>query len=340
MNEMNETNEITETGYDLKPARKTFSRIGIALCVILLAALIAQVLFLAIATVIEGEQNWFLTSSWGFWVLSFVPLYAVAIPCGLLLMRKLPRQKPEDRKMGAAEFVMLIPICMCLMYGGSIIGNILSSVLSGGTAENQLLKYAMDSNPLKIVVMVILAPLLEEYVCRKQIIDRTRQYGEKVAVVLSAVAFGLLHQNLFQFFYAFAVGLVFGYVYIRTGRMRYTVALHSILNFMGSVLAPWVLTLVDPDLMASLDPNMPPEELMAIYSQILPGLMIYLLYAFALFGLSIAGIVLIIVNRKKVIWKEAENPLPKGTAFKTAYLNVGMILYIVVCLASFVIALL
>lgn len=336
---MNEMNEIMETGYDLKPAKKTFSRIGLSLCVILLAAFLAQILIMVIATIIGGQQNWFVTSSWGFWILSFAPLYAIAIPCGLLVMGKLPGQKPAEHKLGVAEFVILIPICMCLMYGGSIIGNILSMVLSGGNAENQLLEYAMDSNPLKIVVMVILAPLLEEYVCRKQIIDRTRQYGEKVAVVLSAFTFGLLHQNLFQFFYAFAVGLVLGYVYIRTGRMRYTVALHSILNFMGSVLAPWILNLVDQDLMASLDPTMPVEEMMAIYSQILPGLMIYMLYAMALFGLSIAGIILIVLNRKKVIWKEAENPLPKGTAFKTAYLNVGMILYIVVCLVFFVIAL-
>ena len=227
-----------------------------------------------------------------------------------------------------------------LHYGGNLIGTVLSMLLSGGTAQNTVAEYAMDSSPMKVLVMVILAPLLEEYVCRKQIIDRTRQYGEKVAVFLSALTFGLLHQNLFQFFYAFALGLVFGYIYIRTGRLRYTVLLHGIINFMGAVIAPWLISLLDMDALMNMNPNAAPEELMALYAEILPGLMVFLLYALFLMGMAITGLVLLILKCRQLVWKEADAQLPKGTAVKTVYLNVGMVLYVLLCVASIIFALL
>ena len=258
---------------------------------------------------------------------------------GLLVLRKLPAQAPEKSKLGLDRFLMFLPICFCLMYGGNIIGNVLSSLLSGGTAENAILDYAMDTNPLKVLVLVILAPLLEEYVCRKQIIDRTRQYGEKTAVVLSAVVFGLLHQNLFQFFYAFGLGLVFAYIYTRTGRLRYSVILHSIINFMGSVVAPWILSLVNPDAFVGADPSASPEQVMALMREVLPGLLLTLLYSLFLLGMSIAGLVLLVVRSKRVIWKDSPEQLPQGTAVKTVYLNVGMILYILICVATTVLTL-
>lgn len=330
---------MNETSYDLAPARKTFSRIGLALCAILVITLVLQLLLVTVPAQLWGKDNWLATSSWGTWIISFAPMYLVAIPVCLLIMQKLPAQTPQDNKLSAKNLLVFLPICFCVVYGGNIIGTLLSYILSGGQAQNAVVDLAMDTNPLKVLVMVILAPLLEEYVCRKQIIDRTRQYGEKTAVFLSALTFGLLHLNLFQFFYAFGLGLVFAYIYTRTGRLRYTVLLHSIVNFMGSVIVPWILSLLDMDALANMDPNGTTEELIALYSQILPGLSVFLLYALCLMGMVIAGLVLLILRWKKLIWKEAESPLPKGTAAKTVYLNVGMVLYILLCLAFIVLSL-
>lgn len=328
-----------EMMYDLRPARRVFSRIGFALSAILVIATVLQLVVFLVPELIWGEDNWMNTSSWGMWIGSFLPLYAVAIPLGVLIMKGAPAYKVEEHKLPAKAFLVIVPVCFCLMYGGNLIGTVLSMLLSGGTAENALVDYAMDTNPLKILVIVILAPLLEEYVCRKQIIDRTLVYGEKTAVLLSALAFGLLHQNLFQFFYAFALGLVFAYLYTRTGRLRYPVLLHSIINFMGSVVAPWILSLLDPEALLSLDPNASTEELVALMGQILPGLLVYFLYAFLLFGLSIAGLVLLLVNRKKLMWRWTAGQLPRGTEAKTVYGNAGMVVYTVLCLAMMVLAL-
>lgn len=331
---------MNESAYALKPARKAFSRIGLAFCAILVVATVTQLLWIIVPTLLWGEDNWFLTSSWGFWISSFAPLYGIAIPVGLLIMRKLPAQPPQDNKPRFTIFLVLFPICFLMMFVGSLLGNILSALFSGGTAENPVTDYVMDQNPLKVVVIVILAPVLEEYVCRKQIIDRVGQYGEKTAMILSALIFGLLHQNLFQFFYAFGIGLVLGYLYIRTGRLRYPIIFHGIINFMGSVIAPWILTLVNEEALANLDPNLPTEQLIALYREILPGLLISMAYTFFYLGLAIAGLVLLIVMWRRREFRKTSAQLPKNTVVKTVYLNVGMVLYVLLCIGAFVLALL
>ena len=322
---------MEETSFDLQPARKAFSRIGFAMSAIMVLSTLLQLLYILISKAIWGPESWFISSSWGMWIGSFAPLYLVAIPVGLLIMRKLPTQKPEDNKLSFRQLFVFIPMSMCLMYIGNLIGNALSMFLSGGQAQNALMNYAMDTNPIKILVVVILAPLLEEYVCRKQIIDRTRQYGEKTAVFLSAFVFALLHKNLFQFFYAFALGIIFAYIYTRTGRLRYSVILHAVVNFLGSVVAPWVLSYVDLEAIANLDPNLPAEELMQTMISILPGYLLLMVYANLLMGLSIFGLILLLIRRKKTQWQQSDAQLPKGKAGKTVLLNVGMILYIVIC---------
>lgn len=331
---------MDELTYDLKPARKVFSRIGLAMCAILLISTVLQVIWFAVPIALWGEDNWFSNASWSMWLGTIVPLYLIAIPIGLLMLRKLPAQAPETSKLDTKDFLLLLPMCVCVMYAGNLVGTMLSLILSGGTAENAVINYALDSSPLKVLVMVILAPLLEEYVCRKQIIDRTKQYGEKVAVFLSAIVFGLLHQNLFQFFYAFGLGLVFAYLYLRTGRLRYPVLLHGFINFLGAVVAPWLMSNLDMAALESLDLAATEEEIIEILLPMLPGFVMYMLYAMLLLGCSIWGLILLILKCRKLKWQEAEAQLPKGTAAKTVYLNVGMVLYILICIACFVLALL
>ena len=55
-----------------------------------------------------------------------------------------------------------------------------------------------------------------------------------------------------------------------------------------------------------------------------------------LIAITIIGIVLLINNRKNIHLLEGEIKLEKGTVAKTIYLNVGMILYIVLCVISMI----
>lgn len=51
------------------------------------------------------------------------------------------------------------------------------------------------------------------------------------ANVIQALAFGILHLNITQGIYAFVIGMVLGWMFGRTGRLRYGIALHLAINF-------------------------------------------------------------------------------------------------------------
>jgi hypothetical protein len=90
-----------------------------------------------------------------------------------------------------------------------------------------------------------LAPIFEELIFRKFLIDRTYKYGERNAIILSGLMFGLFHTNLGQFFYAFIIGAIFAWVYIRTGNILYSMSMHLLINLLGGTVPILLLSHVD-----------------------------------------------------------------------------------------------
>lgn len=263
------------------------------------------------------------------WVMTFVPIYLAAMPAALLIMRKIPGDTASPVKMPRKQFLMLLLIGFPVMYAGNIIGILLSFLLSGGTAQNGLLEYINSSPAMTAILAVLIAPFAEEYIFRKQLIDRIARYGETCAIFVSALAFALFHMNLFQFFYAFGLGILLAYLYIRTRMLRYPVVLHMVINFMGSVLAPWILSLVDLELLdAAAAGTAAVEEIF----KALPGLTIYLGYCGLLLILNAAGFVLLLIRWKKRVILPASRELAGRDRFRVIFANTGMILYTAICL--------
>ena len=315
----------------LRQARRDFSRIGASLCLMV-------VIWYALATVLEGALYAAVggkgeAPNWVTYVGSGVPLYLIAMPIAVMLMGKSTVIETRKFDMKPGLFFKLLLMCLPMMWAGSVFGSMLSMVLSNGEATDRVADLAMQTNIWNVVFLVIVGPIFEEWLFRKQLIDHTRKYGEKTAILLSGLAFGLFHMNLFQFFYAFLLGLMFGYVYTRTSKLRYSTAMHMIINFNGGVLAPWVLTRVDLDQLekvseAAENGNAAAMEQWA--SQNVEGLAIMLVY-FVLYGAVIlAGFVLLIRNFKKFEFYTAPEELPRGTRAKTVCGNVGMIMFIMV----------
>ena len=312
-------------------AKKDFSRFGFALLAIAVITTLLQVLVVALfqySPILENELMR--------WILTMAPMYLVGVPVGYLLIRRIPAETAEQQKLSFGRFWVLFLICLPIMYGGNLIGTCLSSLLSGGNAENVLLDYIMGNPLYSFLFTVLLAPFLEELIFRKLLIDRLGKYGEKTVLLFSAAAFGLFHMNLFQFFYAFGLGLIFAYVYIRTRRLRYPVIMHMIINFLGSVVAPLLLSLVDLDALTSLETGaLAAEEMLAM----LPGMLAYLGYLLVYLGCVIAGLVLLILRWKKRSFQASTQELPAGAAFRGVYVNAGVISFAAFCLLMIVLAL-
>jgi hypothetical protein len=72
---------------------------------------------------------------------------------------------------------------------------------------------------------------------------------------------------------------------------------------------------------------------MAALESIMPWLLGFGAYVLVLIGLAITGLVLLCINKRRVSFVPAELELPKESRFRTVYVNVGMILFIIGCTA-------
>ena len=320
---------------DRRRARAIFSRLGIGVTLVLVLSSAVQ---LILAAVLERAAPGWRSWPYSMWLMGFAPLYLVGIPAGVLVARRAPAMPPEQGPMTVGRYFCIILICVFVMQAGNIFGLMVQGLirlLLGLEAVNPIETFATDDSLLlRILFMVILAPLIEEFVFRKTLIDRMRPYGEKLAVVTSAAMFGLFHGNISQMFYAFTLGLVFGWVYLRTGKLRYTVGLHMIVNFFFGVLSVEILHWATPGLEAM--EKMGTANAADLTALQMLGLAAYYLYTAAIFGAVIAGLVLLIVKGRRVRFQSAPLELPRGQRFSTVWINVGMILFAVLCAASIV----
>ncbi|MBQ8431503.1 MAG: CPBP family intramembrane metalloprotease [Clostridia bacterium] len=233
---------------DLRAARRRLAVPAFAIAFVFLCSLLVQV---GAVAVIRRYFPALLEIDWFPWILSMVPMYGVAMPLSLLLFRLAPPEEPASPrgKLSFPAFLGLWAICISLTFAGNILGQIVNSIIGSITGEmpsNDLESLTLAS-PLWINLLFagILAPVMEEIFYRKLVIDRLRPFGDLPAILLSGLLFGLIHGNFHQFFYAAAIGLLFGYIYLYTGSIKTTLALHMCINLMGGVYSVEMLKKFD-----------------------------------------------------------------------------------------------
>lgn len=270
---------------------------------------------------------------------SVLPMYLVGIPAFCLVLKNRPREAIPTRKISGIELLTLFLISRFLILAGSYVSTLLLSFgekAFGVTSENALDSLVSDM-PLWLTTLVvaILAPVVEEFLFRRAVIDRLLPYGRAYAVVFSALIFGLAHGNFYQFFYAFFLGLLFGYIYARSGNILYTVCLHIATNLLGSVLT-LPFTEIAEKVTAALG-----EGTTADILRVCSSLDYLTLYSFVgvRFGVALMGLVLFILyfgNFRKFFTEKA--PLSPRSAAKAAFLNVGFFLFFAASLLTFVLS--
>lgn len=97
--------------------------------------------------------------------------------------------------------------------------------------------FASERSPVgSLVVLVLVAPLTEEPLCRGLMLHGfLSRYSPRKAVLLSALLFAGLHMNPWQFISAFALGGLLGWWFLRTGSLVPCIFGHAFYN--GCVFA-------------------------------------------------------------------------------------------------------
>lgn len=326
-------------GPRLEKRRNIFSRFGLSCFVILAVTVLLQLGGRVLVQAIHPEWR---SEAWYLLGLTFGPMYLIGVPLGILLLTRVPKADFLPRKMRLRDLLIFLLMCFPLLYVGNLIGTVLSTLLHtlvGTTPSNPLDAYLSGSRFwITAVVAVVIAPVIEETIFRKLLIDRIRPYGEGISVLVSAVTFGLFHGNFNQFFYAFGLGALFAFVYVKTGRVRYTVMLHMAINFVGGFLGPLLVRGLDVTQLSKLRGDGAEEALRYLSGHVLQVLALSL-YSLSLMTLAIIGLVLLITRRRAFSFEPGQLQLNRGQLLKTAFINWGMALLFLGTVAMFVMSL-
>ena len=220
---------------DVKKERQNVANLAMGIASITLFTIVAQVVLTVILLIVAPQINYTTTVQL---ILNAVTMYGIGMPLSMVFFSRCDIMPAEKKNPKFLTVVALIPICFLLTYVGSVLGTMVESLvasLMGRSAYNPV-ESAVSSVPLWAVFLffVVLAPIFEEIFYRRVVINRLRRYGDLPAILVSGILFGVIHGNLSQFFYAAMLGILLGAVYVHTGKLRYTISLHMMINFMGS----------------------------------------------------------------------------------------------------------
>lgn len=319
--------EGREKKMDEKSMKKSFSGLGFRFLIGTLVIYAVQMGVMAIVGAVKPEWLEDTTISL---ILAVLPLYLIGMPVLIALVKRMPGEAPAKKSIKPGQFILALIMCFALMYCGNLVGTLITTVvgvLKGSAVDNALMTYATGSNMfVTFLYMVICAPILDEYVFRKLIVDRTVQYGQGVAVVLSGLMFGLFHGNLNQFAYAFLLGLFLAFLYVKTGELKVTISLHMCINFMGAIVSVLLLKAIHlEEYQQVITCGEDSQAFMDYMMKYLPAWIGYMIYVFFILAVLVTGIVLFIVSRRKLAVEPGQ--IAKGQRFKTVICNPGMLCY-------------
>ncbi len=295
----------------MKETRRCFSRTGFVFLAFLAVSYVSQTAVMTVmaATGLSDRLGYDLSM-----LMTIFSMYPVAVPLTALLMRWVPGRGEVGReRWGFGKLCGFFVVCMGVLYVGNLIGTILMVVVGGIKGEfivNDMQELIMSMKPWTTMVSaVIVAPIMEELVFRKFLLDRIAGFGHWTAMAVSGMVFGIVHGNFYQFFYAFGLGMIFAYIYLHTGKITYTIGFHMLINFWGSMLPLGLLKIMETHLVLG--------------SVLTIGNMMVMI------GFVICGVVLLIVCWKDLYFLPARDGLSAGKRAAAVWCNVGMILFMI-----------
>lgn len=164
-------------------------------------------------------------------------ILAIGVTCLIFVCRKKKITKELSlRKFSAGAVVPIVMIGLGM--------NVLTNFVMGLLPEELLSSYAESSQWLSddvgimtVLLAVVLAPLAEEWFLRGLVFSRMRKGMPVIAAMLiSSVAFGLLHGNLVWAAYAAVLGMMLAWTFERTKSLWAAILLHFSYNVCGMLL--------------------------------------------------------------------------------------------------------
>lgn len=224
---------------------------------------------------IESILDSVLSNGWGY-------LLATLIGAVILLLWKKKRFCLHDiwtaeQPMTISRFFMIL----CLFLSAQALVQLVTAALEwifnlfGMSIMDSMESMTVSGDTLSMFLyMGLAAPFFEEILFRGFVLRTLEPYGKKFAILASAFLFGIFHGNLLQTPFAFAVGLILGYVTI-----EYSIGWAILLHLINNLILGDALTRI---------------------SQLLPPWVGELIFAFVIWGSFLASVLIVLVKHRQI----------------------------------------
>lgn len=227
-------------GEEARRYRRTFSRVGVAMLAMILLPVGVQLL---LQYLLLTQAPALLEDALAPYLISAAATYLIGFPAAMLVLRTAPLEcpDPERQRLNGENWAGLWLLAIGWLYLANIVTLSLMDALAalrGEPISNPL--DAMGDLPVafNLIYSCLLAPVCEELCFRWMLLRRLRPWGDGFALCASALLFALVHGNLYQMIYAFAVGMVLGGILLRTGSIKGCILIHAGANFVSAGLLP------------------------------------------------------------------------------------------------------
>lgn len=289
------------------PLKNAYNRLGFGYLLLFIGYFLGSILVSVFAVIfIPGAME----AGWLDLLVTTLAIYGFGFPLMMLPLKGLPnieghRHEPKDLSLGKLLALLAFSFLLVYVFGllSDLINDLIGIVVPGYSTET-IMDFSGMNEVLLFIYGVVVAPFMEELLFRWIPYKKLGHYGMGSYVFYTALAFGLFHQNLAQFFYAVVVGIVFAVVTYRTGKYLYSVILHSLINLLGGIgLGGLVISYGG-------------EVAMGIYS----------LFVLAVLGGGLVVTIVALVRRRRALadgWRRL-----RATTVGRAFLNPGTIIMI------------
>lgn len=147
----------------------------------------------------------------------------------LIIDRFEPLRGMKLRPIGFPVILWILLFTVLLMPLMTLL-NLLTQFVVPNAAEGALSAFTALPVWAALLYMAVLPPLVEEFCFRGALFQYYRPCGLWKTALLTGLMFGLVHMNLNQFLYAFAIGIFFALLNEATGSIYASMLAHSVIN--------------------------------------------------------------------------------------------------------------
>ncbi len=130
--------------------------------------------------------------------------------------------------------LLLIPAIIGVAIVASYVNSFVMAFFGVTEAYEALIGFNGMYEGYQIVLLYVSTALVpafvEEFLFRGTILANLTPYGKRGAVIISAILFGLMHQNPYQIIYTTAAGVILGMAYLKTGSIWLPTIMHFVNN--------------------------------------------------------------------------------------------------------------